>query len=249
MVLLSVSFAIMLHSRKHRCFTLIELLVVIAIIAILLAILVPVLRKARDAAQRIVCASNLRQLGIGVGQYAMTFDGELPPRIDHVAPHRTYYLYFSEGWHNLGHLHNSDILTEGGVYYCPSQSRWPWQMETFEPWPTPVEKNGKRRIRGGYNYNPNSEDDGTFKYTMLSQTPAEAFMAIDLLHGWKNNINSAHVRNGVPSFNVLAADGSVTFRSPSPEIVELMDTDFASGSDTPPWGKYNQALDLIREAP
>lgn len=155
-------------------------------------------------------------------------------------------LYFhadpdnSEGWHNLGHLHNSDILTEGGVYYCPSQPRWPWQLETCEPWPTPVEKNGNWRIRGGYNYNPNSEDDGTFKYTMLSQTPAEAFMAIDLLHGWRNsdgdvNINSAHVRNGVPSFNVLAADGSVNFRSPSPEIVELiLDTDFASGSDTPP---------------
>jgi prepilin-type processing-associated H-X9-DG protein len=47
---------------KHRCFTLIELLVVIAMVAILLAILIPVLHSVRQRAKTLVCSSNIRQL-------------------------------------------------------------------------------------------------------------------------------------------------------------------------------------------
>ena len=56
--------------RKHG-FTLIELLVVIAIIAILAAILVPAVSRGLDAAKKTVCASNLRQLAIGMRGYSL----------------------------------------------------------------------------------------------------------------------------------------------------------------------------------
>ncbi len=74
---------------KREGFTLIELLVVVAIIAILAAMLLPALSRAREQARRVTCMNNLRQIGLAIIMYANDNDDFLPLNL---SPHG-YWLW------------------------------------------------------------------------------------------------------------------------------------------------------------
>jgi len=115
-------------------FTLIELLVVIAIIAILAAILFPVFARARENARKSTCQSNIKQLALGVLQYAQDYDERLPRHCYQPASG-------SYTWVNAvqPYVKNMDVAR------CPSNAT------------------AKSEARGcwGYGYNLSSLSDGT----------------------------------------------------------------------------------------
>ena len=112
------SFTQNIHQKtnpyKGKGFTLIELLVVIAIIAILAAILFPVFARARENARRSSCASNLKQLGLGIIQYRQDYDERFPSAM-------TLNVTGSLGWANSiqPYMKSTQILQ------CPSESNGP----------------------------------------------------------------------------------------------------------------------------
>jgi prepilin-type N-terminal cleavage/methylation domain-containing protein/prepilin-type processing-associated H-X9-DG protein len=124
------------HKNFHNGFTLIELLVVIAIIAILAAILFPVFARARENARRASCQSNLKQIGLGIIQYAQYYDERLPISFINTdgsganSSNTGSCQYFANYWNGIPNQAVPswmDVIypytKSSQIYYCPSHSR------------------------------------------------------------------------------------------------------------------------------
>src|SRR4051794_29920485 len=117
---------------KSRGFTLVELLVVIGIIAILIALLLPALKKAQEGARRTVCLSNLHQFHTFMVMYAQQYKDAVPLGYSGNAPgakQNNYFLSRDGGavgvrLVNMGVFFGANLLKEGKgtALFCPGVS-------------------------------------------------------------------------------------------------------------------------------
>jgi len=113
---------------KNKAFTLIELLVVIAIIALLLSILLPALKKAKDQAKAVVCGNHLKQIGIAFNTYAEENDKWIPRSEVNTGIDWSVPEPFTGNWQIAfsPYLAGGQGFTgywEVGAYNCPSYPR------------------------------------------------------------------------------------------------------------------------------
>lgn len=124
---------------RRRAFTIIELLVSISIIALLVALLLPSLSKAREAAKSVACQSNMRQIGIGFNIYLVDNNMVMPSLH---ANHPSYQFDGTCFFHRIGTdtLNSTDILACPFEYNKPGPGRVPLSYVTNKLNETDIEK-------------------------------------------------------------------------------------------------------------
>ncbi|MAE66775.1 MAG: hypothetical protein CMJ18_21105 [Phycisphaeraceae bacterium] len=222
--------------RRPRGFTLIELLVVISIVALLIALLMPAIKRARALARQAICLSNVHQMLMGLHTYAAENGGYFPHGHGGANAATTFeitspwaragngrfdYDGGTEGWTGMGKLFQYDMLTDPEVVYCPSQ-----RFESFsypKGWHDGI-ANGYRTT--SYHYRLFGQissgmtfDDLSALHNHQTEVDGPIVLVSDIFHlGHPNwgpypaDVLWAH-HESPPGLNLGFSDGHATFRT------------------------------------
>ena len=213
---------------KRKMFSLIELLIVIAIIAILAALLMPALGRARKSALRIQCASNMKQLGVGFAQYQAD-NQDYYPLLGDPADWRQGDDVPAADWLNMGLI----ALDRIAPYLVPGRNscRMPWPDNAVPVSPV-FSCPANEKKNPGTNYEANHYVIGRsdvvptrFRSPLIRQPSRQFIYAEGKGHTY--DWNTAHLtippgtpsdqrgdfqfRHGNSGVNFLFADGHVAF--------------------------------------
>jgi prepilin-type N-terminal cleavage/methylation domain-containing protein/prepilin-type processing-associated H-X9-DG protein len=249
--------------KKLRGFTLVELLVVIGIIAVLISILLPSLQRAREAAQRTVCLSNLRSVHQQYMMYALISKDDCPIGCWGAGYQFSYMIWGTDRYASFGLLIERMMTNpppagqalptsdEYKIFYCQADTSLHFQFDTdLNPWKPGVTN---ASVRSGYQSRPIDWEDREILWTTALPAPSKCQYAggknrkVPRLSKMKNlalfsdmvsapeRIDRRHIR-GV---NVLYGDGSAKWVDRS--LIKA-DIDKCSESFSTTYNPYQAAI-------
>ncbi len=225
--------------RTRRAFTLVELLVVVSIIALLMAMLLPSLNEAREAARRIACSSQQHQWGLAMISFGNDHNGVLPRGQVMDTPNAGAVMTWSATlpdvppfgrFRGIGHLVDAGYAPEPKLLYCPS-----WKHDTIYlhgPWGWPEgddpQAAGMSYLGASYHYR-SSFDGPNWRPARLGRDPSWAVVLAD--HFSAGNWAGVQHHHLV-GYNVLRLDGSSRFINDPQQVVRYYN----------PGGSYNMTM-------
>ena len=206
--------------KHENSFTLIELLVVIAIIGILVAMLLPALKSARDTAKGIICANNLKQIGLSFPMYANDYNAYIPPIYGNCHPKANGGIRYWADWlcpyfdpsakvsplpgaASVGSISHNGIWDEGffkrsKVMDCPSIIQG--------------NRKGAANDRYEYFFNQNIAWTGGNPGIKINRFSNHASYAIIIDNGYQGDPNNANPWDGTPEWGGLIMPNSAGWR-------------------------------------
>ena len=218
-------------------FTLTDILVSISVVALLIGLLLPTLSSVQESAHRAVCASNIRQQGIGLIMYADDFLDLLPQSVfsgntlyqGERSPIRMMTLRLDSSdsrysrrsmtdlWDGLGRLHGGGYLGVGAVFYCPAHRG----QNAFAEY-APIWGRDRGEIVGNYHFRGRGPNGSIY---LPAIKPSSAALIAD---GLKTRADFNHEVGA----NVLRADLSTRwFEDNDRRIAGILSNAEASGED------------------